>query len=179
MSHPLADKLRDMAKNIANHSEYNEGLREAADEIDMYTEPIVVTYPNDNAVDYLGLVHDFHQKYNHYISDKPSIPSQEIVELRDHLIEEEMEETLTVLRDLMNFDVNDEALIELADGIADSLVVLFGTALSFGIPIGEVFKEIHRSNMTKSTEKNVFGKTVKGNKYEPPKIREILERSMK
>jgi len=130
-------------------------------------------------IDYLRMIREFHEKYEHYTSNKPAIPDDKTIDLRYRLIEEELLETLGALRDMMNFDHNNKQLIELADGIADCMVVLLGTALAFGIPIDEVFAEVHRSNMTKSFEKNEYGKTIKGDAWEPPKIREILERHMK
>lgn len=40
-------------------------------------------------------------------------------------------------------------LIEVADALADSLYVVYGSAHTLGIPIREVFAEVHRSNMAK------------------------------
>jgi predicted HAD superfamily Cof-like phosphohydrolase len=129
-------------------------------------------------IDYLGSVKEFHEKYGHYISNKPVIPPERVIELRYRLIEEEMNETLGALRELMNANplnpIRDDYYIDLADGIADSIVVLMGTILAFGIPIEEVFKEVHRSNMSKSTETNEYGKTIKGPNYSPPDIKSII-----
>lgn len=129
-------------------------------------------------IDFVGMILQFHHKYRHGQASFPRIPNDETVDLRYKLIEEEMSETLGALRDIMNkTPANEiELLTELADGIADSMVVLIGTAISFGIPIEEVFTEVHRSNMTKSTEKNDYGKTIKGPNFEPPKIREIIQK---
>lgn len=40
--------------------------------------------------------------------------------------------------------------IELADALGDLQYLLLGDAVTFDIPMGEVFDEIHRSNMTKT-----------------------------
>lgn len=139
-------------------------------------------------IDFVAAIQEFHQKYNHLIVKEPSIPNHEIINLRYKLIEEEMNETLGALREMMNSNPHQDDeigwtptddLVALADGIADSMVVLIGTALSFGIPLREVFLEVHRSNMTKSTEKNDYGKTIKGLGYSAPDIRSIITRSMK
>lgn len=61
--------------------------------------------------------------------------------LRAHLILEEVAETL---RDMRNGD--EEGVL---DGLADSVYVLAGTAVAFGLPLDEAFIEVHRSNMTK------------------------------
>lgn len=127
-------------------------------------------------IDFLTLVKEFHVKYGHYTSNKLAIPSDKTVELRYKLIEEEMWETLGSLREIMNNPKHNETeqLTELADGIADSIVVLMGTVLAFGIPIDRVFTEVHRSNMTKSTGKNEYGKTIKGPNFIPPDIKSII-----
>lgn len=135
-------------------------------------------------MDYKESVREFHTKYGHYIANKLSIPPDKVIELRYRLIEEEVNETLGALREIMNNTrvpnerVGDD-LVDLADGIADSIVVLMGTVLAFGIPIEEVFEEVHRSNMSKSLEMNEYGKTIKGPDYEPPKIKEILDNARK
>jgi predicted HAD superfamily Cof-like phosphohydrolase len=100
--------------------------------------------------------HDERQK----IALVPSIPSIEIASLRVSLIEEEIKETLNAIRYLHEVNVRGfkaderEALIaEIADGVADSIVVLIGTALAYGIPLQKVWDEVHRSNMNKVVER--------------------------
>ncbi len=75
--------------------------------------------------------------------------------------------------------MHDRNLIGTADGIADLIYVLCGTALAFGILLNKVFAEVHRSNMTKTIEvsKRSDGKVTKGPDFSPPKIAEILERA--
>lgn len=129
--------------------------------------------------DYKGMVREFHEKYGHYTNEsgKPAIPDDDVINLRYKLIEEEMRETLHALAEMMNSPNYElEHLTELADGIADSIVVLMGTVLAFGIPIDIVFEEVHRSNMSKSLEKNEYGKTIKGPHWSPPNIKAILVR---
>ena len=63
-----------------------------------------------------------------------------------------------------------------ADAIADLIYVLIGTALRYGIPLDEVFAEVHRSNMTKDGTRRDDGKILKGESFEPPRIKEILDK---
>lgn len=117
-------------------------------------------------IDYLGMVKEFHTKYGHYTSPKPHSRlniSQETMLLRDRLIAEEIDEFASAV-----------SPTDIADALGDILYVVFGAALAYGIPINEVFAEIHRSNMTKSTLKDEFGKTIKG-EYEPARIAMILQ----
>lgn len=60
---------------------------------------------------------------------------------RYHLMEEELHEILKAHR---QGDV-----VALADGIADLLYVTYGLAQHCGIPIDEVFEEVHEANMRK------------------------------
>lgn len=72
---------------------------------------------------------------------EPGFPDKDRIELRKSLIREEVGETLNAI------DRRD--IIEVADGIADSIVVLVGTALEFGIDLTAVWVEVQRSNMSK------------------------------
>ena len=116
---------------------------------------------------YLKSVREFLDKYEHKISNKPGLQSPKIRKFWQDMIMEEANETHVALKD------ND--LVAIADGIADLLYVTFGTALAYGIPIKEVFKEVHRSNMTKPMKKNKHGKIMKGD-YSPADIEEILDK---
>lgn len=68
--------------------------------------------------------------------------------------------------------------VELADGLADLLYVVLGTAVQFEIPLQEVFEEVHRSNMSKCgvDERNPLLKSGKGATYSPPDVAGALAR---
>jgi predicted HAD superfamily Cof-like phosphohydrolase len=86
-------------------------------------------------------------------------------ELRQALLDEEVEE----LREAVAaFDV-----VKIADALADIAYVIGGTAVTYGIPFDAVLAEVHRSNMTKTNTPSE-AKLVKGPRYEPPRIAEIL-----
>lgn len=116
------------------------------------------------------MLHEFHYKFGHHTELTPKANvGERVKDLRIKLMREELQEVEEAL------DLGD--LIGLADGLADLLYVVFGTAISYGIPIDKVFEEVHRSNMTKSMlkdEKGIKGKTLKGPDYDPPKLKEIL-----
>lgn len=138
-------------------------------------------------IDYYRMVLEFHQKYGHF--SQPPVPTgvlppEEVVELREKLIREESEEfslasnKIEMIRaDREPFDIAPHQ-VEIADALADLLYVVFGAAIAYGLPIEEIFTEVHRSNMTKSMlkdEKSIKGKTIKGPDWEPPNIKKILE----
>lgn len=86
---------------------------------------------------------------------------------RAYLMLEEMSELLTAL------GIGD--IIEAADAVGDLMYVVIGTAVTYGIPVQEIFEEVHRSNMTKPkrTEDDPRMRN-KGSKYSPPDIEGIL-----
>lgn len=113
-------------------------------------------------------VQDFHEVFDILVGETPGIPDTVTQGLRLSLIQEELDE----LRE--GFETND--IVEVADAIADLLYVTYGTAVSCGIDIAEVFEEVHRSNMTKvGGHKREDGKWVKPPHYSPARIREILD----
>lgn len=123
--------------------------------------------------DYLGLLREFHETYGHLIATHPSQPSDEVKVLRIALMAEELTEVLAAM------DEGD--LPNIAKELADLLYVVFGTALGYGIPMDEVFAEVHRSNMSKVGEdgKPIFrddGKVLKGPNFQPADIAPILKR---
>jgi predicted HAD superfamily Cof-like phosphohydrolase len=118
---------------------------------------------------YTDMVREFHEYVGAPTPSKPHIPYDR-VELRYALVDEEIQELCDAL-----YSVEPISLIEVADAIADSIYVLCGMAIEFGIPLDEVFAEVHRSNMTKTPGlEREDGKVMKGPNFEPPKIREIL-----
>jgi predicted HAD superfamily Cof-like phosphohydrolase len=120
-------------------------------------------------------VKEFHEKYGHYSRTYPStaIIPDAVKKLRIALIREEIEELLKAMEE------ND--LVEIGDGGADSIYVIVGTMIAYGIPIDRIFAEVHNSNMTKTAVKAENGekygtKTPKGPDYRAPDVHGILFR---
>jgi len=88
---------------------------------------------------------------------------------RCHIMVDELGETLVAISN------NDE--IEVADGLADLAYVLFGTAVLHNIPLETIFREVHRSNLTKGFIPGQDGR-IKGlyrtKKYSPPNIKAAI-----
>lgn len=125
------------------------------------------------------------------VAEVLGIPPYDRVRLRAKLMLEETLETVGALLGIPkeqtkvfvqanNMAIDNELdpktdLVEVADGLADMLFVLIGTALELGIPLEPVFDEVCRSNMSKvGAPKREDGKTGKGENYSPPKIGRIL-----
>lgn len=121
-------------------------------------------------------VQEFHEAVGLTVNDGPTIPSSSDLELRVALMEEELNGTDELVESIQKQD-----LIGIADGLADLLYVVFGTAVTFGIDIQPIFDEVHRSNMSKlgddgkpivsdGTDGYPAGKILKGPNYSPPQI---------
>ena len=62
-------------------------------------------------------------------------------------------------------------LVAAADAWGDRMYVLLGDAVASGMPVDDIFQEVHRSNMTKLPCAGVTNnKGIKGRTYTPPSI---------
>lgn len=114
------------------------------------------------------MVADFHQAFDALQSETPTVIDPDTRRLRLTLMNEELLEA-------------DEAmhagdLPAIAKELTDLLYVVYGTAVSYGIDLGPVFREVHRSNMTKlGGTRRADGKWLKPASYSPADIAPILE----
>jgi len=121
----------------------------------------------NDGLTYLDQVREFHLRARQAISTYPTWDEDEH-EFRLTLHREEMAELEVAM------DARD--LVGTAREIVDLIYVLCGTALTLGIPLNEVFAEVHRANMVKAIDgvKRADGKVVKGPNYQPPDVRGVL-----
>lgn len=117
-------------------------------------------------------VKKFHEIYDCNIGNSAKFPDTEERELRKNLLIEEFEEYLLA-------EAEDD-LVEVADALGDMLYIIYGTAVSYGLPINEIFDEIHNSNLSKLDENGLpirrdDGKILKGPNYFRPDISAIIE----
>lgn len=89
------------------------------------------------------MVKEFHEFFGAPVLTEPTIPEKDRCDLRISLIQEELNELKEAIEN------ND--LVEVADALCDLQYVLSGTILEFGFKnlFGELFREVHRSNMSK------------------------------
>lgn len=114
-----------------------------------------------------AMVEAFHRMFDIVVQQTPALVDDGTRALRERLIHEEFEE----LKEAMAKD----DLIGIAKEMADLLYVVYGTAVSYGIDMEPVFREVHRSNMTKvGGYKREDGKWVKPATYSPAVIEPIL-----
>lgn len=115
-------------------------------------------------------VAEFMDRACQQLPERPTIPPSDVRELRMELICEELAELQFALAE---FDLDG-----IADAIGDLLYVVYGAGIAFGLPVQEIFDEVHRSNMSKFIDghRRPDGKWMKGPSYSPPNLKAILER---
>jgi len=123
-------------------------------------EPLPLDYKPQESV------RDFHKAFGCVANEKPTDLSAATRLLRARLVSEEAAEFVAAC------STND--MIDIADSIADLLYVTYGAAVAFGLDAQELFKEVHRSNMTKTASRDSGGKVMKGPGYKPPNLGKII-----
>ena len=120
---------------------------------------------------YFTDVKDFHVAFGQRVGSYPELPNTKERTLRMKLLAEEMYE-YTVAE-------NENDIVEIADALADIIYIACGTAVSYGIPLDEIFNEVHRSNMAKLVDGKVLrredGKIQKPESWTPPDIKSIID----
>ncbi|MBS0171834.1 MAG: nucleoside triphosphate pyrophosphohydrolase family protein [Nitrospira sp.] len=122
-------------------------------------------------IDPQAMVAEFHRKFNIPVADRPAIPDEAVRQLRVRLIQEEFDE----LQEAMSA----KSLPAVAKELADLLYVVYGTAVSYGLDMEPVFREVHRSNLSKvGGFKREDGKWVKPPTYSPADVEPLLARQL-
>jgi predicted HAD superfamily Cof-like phosphohydrolase len=117
-------------------------------------------------------VAEFHRAYGVDAPETPNIPAAQVIDLRESLIREELEEYLAAAR------AGD--IVGVADGLADLVYVVVGSAVAHGlVRFNEIFDEVHRSNMSKLGSdgkpiRRADGKVLKGPDYSPPTLEPLI-----
>ncbi|HJU05211.1 MAG TPA: nucleoside triphosphate pyrophosphohydrolase family protein [Nitrospiraceae bacterium] len=113
------------------------------------------------------MVEEFHRTFDIAVGTIPAAPDESTRSLRIRLIQEEFDELKEAL--------GQGTLAGVAKELADLLYVVYGTAVSCGIDMEPVFREVHRSNMTKvGGHKRPDGKWLKPAHYSPAALDPIL-----
>jgi predicted HAD superfamily Cof-like phosphohydrolase len=97
-------------------------------------------------------------------------PDGDVRALRIALLVEETKEYLAAEQQ--------DNIVEIADGLADIVVIAYGTACAYGIDLDAVLAEVYRSNMSKVIDGEVIynemGKVTKPDTYSPPAIADVI-----
>lgn len=129
-------------------------------------------------------VREFHEVFGMKDPEEIVIPGDKIQRLRFALILEELKELVEEFGYKFTWDlekVEDKDIIigNVAKEMADLLYVVYGAAANFGIPIDDVFEEVHSSNLSKLDDngKPIFrddGKIMKSHNYRPADVERVL-----
>lgn len=122
------------------------------------------------------VVKGFHKKFGVPIGTVPKLPDTKRRYARRAFLAEEVCEYVEAE------DNND--IVKIADALGDIIYIAIGTAVEYGIPIGDIFFEIHASNMSKlgangDSLVRADGKVIKGPNYFKPRIAAILKAASK
>ena len=104
--------------------------------------------------------------------EKPEIGSEELIELRIKLLQEEVAEYAEAARG--------GDLVEVLDALADIAYILAGTVINHGMQhvFDDAFSEVHRSNMAKLVDGKVLrredGKVMKPENWQPPNLSQFI-----
>ena len=109
-------------------------------------------------IDYLGKVKEFQKAFGMPIGEQPKSISRHAFARRLRLITEELSEYCEA--------VGENDIIKIADGLADLLWVVFGTAIEHGLPMDKIFEQVYISNMSKKDgHLDKTGKWIKPDNY--------------
>ena len=118
------------------------------------------------------MLREFHEKFGAAINQPFT---EDLRQLRTNLITEEYYETdfeLNTAYDRLGRPIDKKKLTK---ELADLVYVTIGTAVTFGLPLEEVFAEVHRSNMSKLGDDGkpitrADGKILKSPNYKEPQL---------
>jgi predicted HAD superfamily Cof-like phosphohydrolase len=119
----------------------------------------------------LSCLREFYEKFDQPMMDRPKLIDAERRKLRMRLLEEAYHE--------YRYAERGEDLVKIAESLGAMLYVIGGTSLEYGLPLKELFLEIHRANLTKigvdgSAITREDGKVMKGPNYTKPDIAKVI-----
>lgn len=112
------------------------------------------------------MVQEFHEKYGCSVGLEPNTMSPMTRLVRVRLMTEELSEFVEAC--------TRSDLLKMIDALTDLKYTVEGTAVAMGVDLEPFFREVHRSNMTKSLDRDSGGKIIKGPDFEPPDLQKIL-----
>ncbi len=120
----------------------------------------------------LEQVADFHRRFGLPVSSRPRrVSDPTLVQLRVDLLVEEVDEFR---------EASESAdVVGIADALADIVYVAYGAAVTYGIDLDAVIREVHRSNMSKigptgKPVRRADGKILKPSTYSAPDVEGVL-----
>lgn len=124
------------------------------------------------ATEHTRNVAEFHRTFGQPVETTPRLVDEKTATLRRDLLEEEFKEYVKA--------VDEDNLVEIADALGDIIYIAVGSALTYGIDLDAILREIHRSNMSKlgPDGKPIYrwdGKVLKPATYSPANIQSVFD----
>lgn len=125
-----------------------------------------------DASETMTMVAEFHAAFGLPARHRPTAPLPVgLAQLRVDLLTEEAAEFAAASRN--------QDIVGLADALGDIVYVAYGSAVTYGIDLDAVLREVHRSNMSKldSAGRPLYrsdGKVLKSPQYTPPDVAGVL-----
>lgn len=118
-------------------------------------------------------VWEFHRAIGVDFPTSPTLPDNDLIALRETLIDEEYAEVKKAWARLP--DGGREALVDLVHELTDLLYVAYGGILACGVDPDAVFAEVHAANMRKvSGPRRPDGKQLKPRDWRPADVAGVL-----
>ena len=128
---------------------------------------------------------EFHDAVGSPVPSKPVVPSLEILQLRQKLLQEEFAEATEALEALTAVLQSDDPaddpakpadVTEWVHELTDLLYVTYGAILACGVDPDAVFAEVHRANLSKAGgPRRADGKILKPPGWQPADVRSVIE----
>lgn len=145
--------------------------------------------------DYKSMVRQFHEAFGETQPERPTLLSDEEAAMRCQLLVEEVKEFIAAMgcaiwtggvRGIVvestagRMNETEPNLVAAAHELADILYIAFGTAVKMGLPMAEVFAEVHAANMRKVEgpglpKRRPDGKILKPEGWQPADVAKILD----
>ncbi|MBL0746727.1 nucleoside triphosphate pyrophosphohydrolase family protein [Nocardioides sp. G10] len=129
--------------------------------------------PTAHVGEVMRQVIEFHEAFNLPRQPLPDAHVGDVLaQLRVRLLREETEEFAE--------GTDERDVVPIADALADVVYVAYGSALTYGIDLDAVIREVHRSNMSKLDVNGQpllrsDGKVLKSTRYSPPALASVLQ----
>jgi len=166
--------LRDMEKYNAMTVQGWSLIRCTPEQVENETALIDIIKAFESA-NWQVMIRDFHSLFNHRIKEKPNAMTRQEIKWRTSFLAEEVREYVTA-----------ETLEKRGRELADIIYFAVGSAVAEGIPIDDILRIVHQSNMSKLWDDGLPHYDENTNKVKKPpnwvdgvdqKIKEIMNES--
>lgn len=114
------------------------------------------------------MLREFHRVFDVGEGEEPTL---ENIKLRGKLIDEEWDEVIDELDNFRYGKGLDKK--KLTKELADLMYVTIGTAVTFGLPLEEVFEAVHKNNMSKVHPDGTVRRREDGKILKPDNFKEV------